>query len=181
MPRSASASRKDGAKMTTRCPKTAKTSRASASPASTPRLRSGVATRPGMRLDSSRAKPRVSSRVTSPGTPLASLTLPALSLANPHLLGAIFTRTHLVEFLIAAVAIGLYCLLCLGSPIMRCDCEPGKKRAKCRKCKGHGKRYRPGAVFVCNTYMIFRGERQQEKLRDRLADLLNRYQDGDQS
>lgn len=84
-------------------------------------------------------------------------------------------------FLVVAGLTGLYCLLCLLSPIMRCDCEPGKQRGRCRKCKGHGKRYRPGAVFVCSTYMIFRGEKQQDRLRDRLAAVLNRYQDGDQT
>lgn len=75
-----------------------------------------------------------------------------------------------------------YCLLIFISPTEPCDCEPGRKRGRCRKCKGTGRRYRPGAVAVHRFYWLALGNRLRERRREEVAAALeNATKNGDQS
>jgi len=70
------------------------------------------------------------------------------------------------------VALGLvaaWCLFVLISPTRRCGCLPGRTRTRCRKCRGHGRRYRRGATAVHRFAWSVLLHRLMENRRDALT------------
>lgn len=97
-------------------------------------------------------------------------------------LSVAFSRGHLVAFAWAAGLAVLYCLFVFVFPTRGCSCEPGRKRGRCRRCKGTGRRYRPGAVAVHRFWWSVLGERLRERRRGEVATALDKAtKNGDQS
>jgi hypothetical protein len=87
---------------------------------------------------------------------------------------AFLSRAHLAEFVAATAIVTAYCLVVLASPTKRCRCQPGRERARCRRCKRTGRRYRFGAVAVHRFYWSVGGSRLLEKRREQLTALAER-------
>jgi len=81
----------------------------------------------------------------------------------------VFSRAHLLPALVACGLVLAWSLFVLASPTRRCRCKPGKTRARCRKCKGHGRRYRRGAVAVHRFAWSVLLRRLMENRRDALT------------
>lgn len=79
--------------------------------------------------------------------------------------------------MLALIAIGAllgYGLLCLASPVAKCPRTRVIKRkgkrprvVACRKCKGRGHRYRPGARLVHSVFQSAAGNRIKTRFGDR--------------
>lgn len=86
-----------------------------------------------------------------------------------------FSRGHLIMAAWVAGLLLAYVALVFISPTQRCRCEPGKERLRCRRCKGAGRHYRPGAVMVHRFYWSVAGDRLRERRRDEIDDLLDAH------
>lgn len=131
--------------------------------------------RPTGALSTARALRGVTTKATgrarrlgiSPGS-LTGRPLPAASYAGVPLW--MFSRAHLLSALVAFGLVAAWCLFVLASPTRRCHCLPGKMRARCRKCRGHGRRYRRGATAIHRFAWSVLLRRLMNNRRDDLAE-----------
>ena len=88
----------------------------------------------------------------------------------------------MITLIIAGFVIGTgYVVLCAAQPVHKCPrckgrkVEPGGNGfARCRKCKGHGRTYRPGAARIHRMTW----EHAAPWVRGRLRDAAQRLRDG---
>lgn len=80
---------------------------------------------------------------------------------------------HLINLFLGGCALsGVYVLVVLVSPVHRCPrCRgqrvvTGRRGARgCRKCKGHGRAYRPGAARIHRLLHEHAGPRIRDRIR----------------
>lgn len=82
--------------------------------------------------------------------------------------------------LLGVPALAAYCLLCLVSPTARCPRVKVTKRKgkrprtkRCTRCKGKGRRVRPGARLVHAIFWAACGDRLRAHFKDRYEERIS--------